>query len=276
MDLLENGEASRYAAFFDIDWAPSNPDRAHKVLVPVLADFYGTVLERGELELRFEPHSGSFAVYYHSHRLPLDPRTYPRILDRVAALGSDIALENIRRSLAALPARQALTPEQVAERSREKELHKQRLAVLAGGNPAVAAAIEAAVHSFGGAAAEPASFDALHELLELQAYQLAYWRVAAEDINYRRFFDVNDLAALRIENEAVFEVTHRLVLQRSPAGRIHRLRIDDADGLYDPAGYLRRLQERIGAVAGRRGTRALYLVVEKISGYFERVPSDSA
>jgi len=141
MDVLENGEASRYAAFFDIDWAPSNPDRAHKVLVPVLADFYGTVLERGELELRFEPRSGSFAVYYHSHRLPLDPRTYPRILDRVPALVSNTELENIRRSLAALPDRQALTPEQVAERSREKEVHKQRLAVLAAGKPEVAAAM---------------------------------------------------------------------------------------------------------------------------------------
>src|SRR5437879_13800006 len=135
MDVLENGEASIYAAFFDIDWAPSNPDRAHKVLVPVLADPYGTVLERGELELRFEPHSGSFAVYYQSHRLPLDPRTYPRILDRVAALVSNTELENIRRALAALPDRQVLTPDQVAERCRQKQRHQQRLAVLAAGNP---------------------------------------------------------------------------------------------------------------------------------------------
>ncbi len=274
MDVLENGEASSYAAFFDIDWAPSNPDRAHKVLVPVLADPYGTVLERGELELRFEPHAGSFAVYYQSHRLPLDPRTYPRILDRVAALVSNAELENIRRALAGLPDRQVLTPEQVAERCREKQRHQQRLAALTAGNPAVAAAIEAAVHSFGGTAAEPASFDALHELLELQAYQLAYWRVAAEDINYRRFFDVNDLAALRVDNEAVFEVTHRLVLQLIAAGMIDGLRIDHADGLYDPAGYVRRLQERIAAVTGRRGARALYLVVEKISASFEHLPPD--
>src|SRR6202022_3625503 len=119
--------------------------------------------------------------------------------------------------------------------------------------PAVATAIEAAVHSFGGTAAEPASFDALHELLELQAYQLAYWRVAAEDINYRRFFDVNDLAALRVENEAVFEVTHRLVLQLIAAGRIDGLRIDHADGLYDPAGDFRPLQGGIAAAARRRG-----------------------
>ncbi|HEY6824840.1 MAG TPA: alpha-amylase family glycosyl hydrolase, partial [Steroidobacteraceae bacterium] len=113
MDLLENGESSAYAGFFDIDWAPANPDRAHKILVPVLADPYATALERGELELRFERDSGSFAVFYGAHRLPLDPRTYPRILDRVAALVSSSELENIRRALAALPDRRAPTPEQV-------------------------------------------------------------------------------------------------------------------------------------------------------------------
>ncbi len=276
MDVLENGEASVYAGFFDIDWAPSNPDRAHKVLVPVLADPYGTVLERGELELRFEPTSGSFAAYYQAHRLPLDPRSYPRILDRVAALVSNTELENIRRSLAALPDRHAATPEQVSERNRAKELHKQRLAQLAAANPAVAAALQAAVRSFTGTAAEPASFDALHELLELQAFHLAYWRVAADDINYRRFFDVNDLAALRVENEAVFEITHRLVLQLIADGKIDGLRIDHSDGLYDPAGYFRRLQEHIGAVTGKLAPRALYLVVEKITASFEHLPADWA
>jgi (1->4)-alpha-D-glucan 1-alpha-D-glucosylmutase len=274
MDVLENGEASVYAGFFDIDWAPSNPDRAHKVLVPVLAAPYGTVLERGELELRFEPASGSFAVFYQSHRLPLDPRTYPRILDRTPALVTNAELENIRRSLAALPERTSATPEQIAERSRAKELHKRRLATLAGSNAAVATALEAAVRSFTGTAAEPASFDALHELLELQAYHLAYWRVAAEDINYRRFFDVNDLAALRVDNEAVFEVTHRLVLQLIAAGRIDGLRVDHVDGLYDPAGYVRRLQRAIGTATGNAATRSLYLVVEKITASFEHLPVD--
>jgi (1->4)-alpha-D-glucan 1-alpha-D-glucosylmutase len=274
MDVLENGEASVYAGFFDIDWAPPNPDRAHKVLVPVLAEPYGSALERGELQLRFEPESGSFAVFYHTHRLPLDPRTYPRILDRVSALVANTELENIRRALAALPDRQAPTPEQVAERNREKELHKRRLAELAAGSPAVAAALDGAVRSFSGTAAEPASFDALHELLELQAYHLAYWRVAADDINYRRFFDVNDLAALRVESEAVFDVTHQLVLQLIAAGKIDGLRIDHSDGLYDPAGYFRRLQGRIGAVTGRLAPRPLYLVVEKITASFEHLPSD--
>jgi (1->4)-alpha-D-glucan 1-alpha-D-glucosylmutase len=274
MDLLENGESSVYAGFFDIDWAPPNLDRAHKVLVPVLADPYATVLERGELELRFERDSGSFAVFYGRHRMPLDPRTYPRILDRAATLVSSSELENIRRALAALPDRRAPSAEQVAERSREKELHKRRLAALAASDSAVATALDVAVHSFTGTSGAPASFDALHELLELQAFHLAYWRVASEDINYRRFFDVNDLAALRVENEPVFELTHRLVLQLIGAGKIDGLRIDHIDGLYDPAGYLRRLQRRIGAVTGNDWPRSLYLVVEKISLSFEHPPDD--
>jgi (1->4)-alpha-D-glucan 1-alpha-D-glucosylmutase len=274
MDVLENGEASAYAGFFDIDWAPPNPERAHKVLVPVLADAYGKVLERGELELRFEPAAGSFAVSYQSHRLPLDPRTYPRILERVAALISNSELENIRRGLAALPDRVSVTLEQVAERSRAKEQHQHRLAALAARNPAVAAALGAALRSFSGTPGEPASFDALHELLELQAYHLAYWRVAADDINYRRFFDVNDLAALRVDNEEVFEVTHRLVLQLIGAGKIDGLRIDHVDGLYDPAGYLCRLQRRIAPVTDDSRLHSFYLVVEKISASFEHLPPD--
>ena len=274
MDLLENGESSMYAGFFDIDWAPPNPDRAHKVLVPVLADPYATALERGELELRFERDSGSFAVYYGPHRLPLDPRTYPRILDRVAALVSSSELENIRRALAALPDRRAPTTEQIFERSREKEVHKRRLAALAASDSTVAAALDAAVRSFTGTAVEPASFDALHELLELQSFHLAYWRVASEDINYRRFFDVNDLAALRVDNEAVFEATHRRVLSLIREGQIDGLRIDHVDGLYDPGGYLHRLQRRIAELTGREWPRALYLVVEKISLSFEHLPDD--
>ena len=272
MDVLENGEASQYAGFFDIDWAPPNPDRAHKVLVPVLGEAYGKVLERGELELRFEPERGSFAVFYHAHRLPLDPRSYPRILDRVPALVSSTDLETIRRAFAALPERIAATPAQIAERNREKEQQKQRLAALAAGNAQVASAIEAVVKSFMGTPGEPASFDALHELLELQAYHLAYWRVAADDINYRRFFDVNDLAALAVNNEAVFEATHRLVLELIGAGRVDGLRIDHIDGLYDPAGYVQRLQRRIGEVRGTTLERALYLVVEKITASFEHLP----
>ncbi len=123
--------------------------------------------------------------------------------------------------------------------------------------------------------AMPASFDPLHELLEAQAFRLAYWRVASDDINYRRFFDVNDLAALRVENEAVFEATHRLVLELIGSGALDGLRIDHADGLYDPLGYFRRLTARIAqATAAAGASRSVYLVAEKITASFERLPAD--
>ena len=262
MDVLENGEASVNAEYFDIDWTPANAALAHKVLVPVLGDSYGIVLERGQIELRFERANGAFVVFYHEHRFPLDPRTYPRILDRALAHVSNTDLEILRRAFAQLPDRFDPTPEQSAERHRNKESCKARLAALCVADAAVAAAIEAAVRSLRGDPAQPVSFDALHELLENQAFRLAYWRVAADDINYRRFFDVNDLAALRVENEAVFAATHRLVLELVQQGKIDGLRVDHPDGLFDPAQYFARLRQL-----------PVYLVVEKITASFESLPA---
>ena len=279
MDVLENGQASLYAEFFDIDWTPANPALTGKVLVPVLGDSYGLVLEKGEIELRFEPELGSFAMFYHEHRFPLDPRTYPRVLDRVLAHTANAELDALRRRFRDLPDRHNPTQEQIEERHREKEAGKQALASLYASDSAVAAAINAGVRSLAGTPNEPFSFDALHELLETQAYRLAYWRVASDDINYRRFFDVNSLAGLRVENEAVFEATHKLLLDLVGAGKIDGLRVDHPDGLYDPAGYFRRLQKRVGEVTGRSptssgGTRPIYLVVEKITASFEHLPSE--
>jgi (1->4)-alpha-D-glucan 1-alpha-D-glucosylmutase len=274
MDVLENGQASKYAEFFDIDWSPVSPALADKVLVPVLGDAYGAVLESGEIELRFEPELGSFAIFYHDHRLPLDPRTYPRVLDRVLAHASNGELETLRRAFRDLPDRLEPTEEQVKERHREKEAHKKTLARLYAADSAVARAIEAGVRSFAGTSGEPASFDALHELLEAQAYRLAYWRVASDDINYRRFFDVNSLGALRVENEAVFEATHKLLLELVGQGKIDGLRVDHPDGLYDPAGYFKRLQKRVAEVTANSAALPIYLVVEKITASFEHLPPD--
>ena len=274
MDVLENGQASKYADFFDIDWTPANPQLADKVLVPVLGDAYGIVLEQGELELRFEPEFGSFAVFYHEHRFPLDPRTYPRILDRVLSYLTDARLEALRRAFGELPNRYEPSGNQVKERHEEKEARKRELATLYANDKAIAAAIDAAARSFAGDPNQPGSFDALHELLEVQAYRLAYWRVASDDINYRRFFDVNSLGALRVEHEEVFEATHRLVLELVGQGKIDGLRIDHPDGLYDPAGYFRRLQRRVGEVTANSATRPIYLVVEKITASFEHLPPD--
>jgi (1->4)-alpha-D-glucan 1-alpha-D-glucosylmutase len=275
MDVLENGQASIYAEYFDIDWNPANAALADKVLVPVLADPYGVVLERGDLELRFERELGSFAIHYHQHRMPLDPRTYPRILDAVLALERNAQLQELRRLFGALPDRRGPTAEQIAERNRDKEAHKRALAALVAADAGISSAVDRAIAVLAGDARDPASFDPLHELLEAQAFRLAYWRVASDDINYRRFFDVNDLAALRVENEAVFEATHRLVLQLIGSGALDGLRIDHADGLYDPLAYFRRLTHRIEqATAAGGASRTVYLVAEKITASFERLPSD--
>ncbi|HEY6515307.1 MAG TPA: malto-oligosyltrehalose synthase [Steroidobacteraceae bacterium] len=275
MDVLENGQASIYADYFDIDWNPVNVALADKVLVPVLADPYGIVLERGDLKLQFERELGSFAIHYHEHRMPLDPRTYPRVLDAVLAIERNSELEELRRLFGALPDRRGATPERITERNRDKEAHKKALAGLAAADAGVSAALERALANLAGDPGAPASFDPLHELLEAQAFRLAYWRVASDDINYRRFFDVNDLAALRVENEAVFEATHRLVLELIGSGALDGLRIDHADGLYDPLGYFRRLTGRIAqATAATGASRRVYLVAEKITASFERLPAD--
>ena len=274
MDVLENGKASRFADFFDIDWSPPNPALANKLLVPALGDPYGTILERGELQLKYEHELGSFAVFYFQHRFPIDPRTYPVVIERALShFGSPIPglreLESLSAAFRNLPDREETEHSRVVERDRDEEIHKQRLMDLLDANPELHAAIVAASTEISGTPGNPSSFDALHELLELQCYRLAYWRVAMDDINYRRFFDVNDLAALRMENDAVFESTHRLVLELLREGKLDGLRIDHPDGLYDPAHYFEKLQ----AKAREANNRDVYLLVEKITASFERLPT---
>lgn len=289
MDVLENGQASFYAEFFDIDWENLDPALAGRVLVPVLGDYYGSVLERGELLLKFEESTGSFAVYYHEHRFPLDPRCYPLILERslesavLAELGEEERADfsSLVAAFGHLPERSDLAPAALEERQRDKEAHKRRLTRLCARAPGLGEAIEGAVHALNGTPGDAASFDALHRLLENQAFRLAYWRVASDEINYRRFFDVNDLAALRMDNEAVFEATHRLVLELIAAGKVDGLRIDHPDGLYDPARYFQRLQGRVAAarhlsLLGGKEALPLYLVVEKITADFEPLRADWA
>jgi (1->4)-alpha-D-glucan 1-alpha-D-glucosylmutase len=293
MDVLENGQSSRYATFFDIDWRPPNPALAGRLLVPVLGDTYGSVLERGELELRFEPEAGALAVWYHEHRFPLDPRSYPLVLERaIAALpggaDADDARAELRvlcEALAGLPAHDDAEPAQVERRETGRTAAQRRLAAAARA-PVADRAIAAAVAGFAGRPGDASSYDALHELLERQAFRLAYWRVAADDINYRRFFDVNDLAALCVEKDAVFEATSRFAIDLVLAGKVDGLRVDHPDGLRDPALYFRRLQqattgaadfdaETALAAAPRRRARELplYLLAEKITAPFEKLPT---
>ncbi len=281
-DVLENGPSSQYAAFFDIDWHPLKQELKDKVLLPILGASYGSVLERQEITLRYV--NGAFTAHYFDTVLPIAPGTYDRILELDAeSLLAEIGEEtddgqeflSILTAIRHLPARDALSAEARAERHREKEVIKRRLARLTGASPAVLAHIQRAVTTFNGDPQNPRSFDRLDALLSTQPYRLAYWRVAAEEINYRRFFDINELAALRMEDPQVFERTHAFAFELLREGSIDGIRIDHVDGLYDPGDYLERLQARAREVRPDlfSGDRRLYLVVEKILGLDESLPS---
>jgi (1->4)-alpha-D-glucan 1-alpha-D-glucosylmutase len=285
LDVLENGEASAYASFFDIDWRPLKEELHGKVLVPVLHDHYGAVLESGELKLVFSPERGAFDISYRDHRFPVNPREYPRILQNstvklAATLGEQnpdlLELQSLTTAFGHLPARQDADSERIVERNRDKEIHKRRLAELCGRSPEVVAGIMSAVDHINGTPADPASFNELHELIKAQAFRLANWRVASDDINYRRFFDTNDLAGLRMENEAVFEATHHLVLGLVAEGKIDGFRVDHPDGLYDPATYFERLQHSLASAVddpATSGKESRYVVIEKILTGAERLPA---
>jgi (1->4)-alpha-D-glucan 1-alpha-D-glucosylmutase len=252
LDVLEWGQSSPFAAYFDINWDPVRPDLKGRILLPVLGDHYGAILERGEIALRFDGAEGSFSAWYYDHRFPISPRSYSVLLD---AGGEPLA--SLAREFDAIGQNPA-----VGGRERAAEL-KQWLAERAR-EPAVATALEAALRHFTGEPGHPQSFAALHDLLERQAYRIAYWRVAAEEINYRRFFNINELAGLRIELPELFEKTHRLVFSLLERGDVQGLRIDHIDGLFDPKAYCEQLQQRFGA--------ALYVVVEKILARYEILP----
>ncbi|MHB8416779.1 MAG: malto-oligosyltrehalose synthase [Myxococcales bacterium] len=257
MDVLENGASSPAARFFDIDWRPIKEELQGKVLLPILGDQYGRILERGEL--RLAQVGGAFEIRYHEHRFPVDPRTYPRILShRLPELAVRLGAENERlqdhqsllTALGALPERRDLA--RAAERQREKEVQKRRLARLCERAPEIAAFVSENVDLFNGRPGEPVSFDLLDGLLDAQAYRLAHWRVAGEEINYRRFFDMDHLAAIRVEDPLVFEEVHRRIFECVERGRISGLRVDHPDGLYDPTEYFRRLQARYALLVGKR------------------------
>jgi (1->4)-alpha-D-glucan 1-alpha-D-glucosylmutase len=282
LDVLENGEASTYAGFFDIDWDPIKDELQGKVLIPILDDQYGSVLERGELKLLFDAERGEFSIFYYEHRFPINPREYPRILgfrielleQKLGPVHDDVLeLQSIKTAFGHLPTRHELTPEKVAERNREKEVQKRRLAALCARTPEIRQFLLDNVINLNGTVGDPRSFDALHELIKAQAYRLAQWRVAADDINYRRFFDINDLAALRMENEAVFQATHRLILELVAQSKVNGLRIDHPDGLYDPAKYFRELQRGMPGVnpPSSREDKSCYLIAEKILTGDERL-----
>jgi (1->4)-alpha-D-glucan 1-alpha-D-glucosylmutase len=288
-NVLENGPASPYAGFFDIDWAPPKQVLQNKVLLPVLGDQYGKVLEQGEIRLGYD--EGAFIIDFYNQRLPLAPHTWTAILaPALEQVRSELAvddphlieLESILTSLRYLPLPTETAPAKVRERQREKEVGKRRLANLVVTSEPVYSAITAVLVAMNGQKGEPASFDRLETLLAEQAYRLCYWRVAADEVNYRRFFEINDLVAIRVEQPEVFTAVHSLVFRLLQQGIVTGLRVDHPDGLFDPeqyflnlqAGCRRALAEASAAVpqpAGGDPKRPCYVVLEKILGRNEQL-----
>lgn len=267
-DVLENGPASIFASHFDVDWDPPESKLRNVVLLPILGDHYGRELEAGNL--RVEREGESFVLRYYDHAAPIAPRTLDVILEgAVARLGSVIATEvdpapvaaelaSIATAFGRLPLSTATDADSVAERHRDKEILRTRLGRLCEARPEVAAAIDEAVSDL------TSDVDALDALLERQNFRLAWWRTAGEELDYRRFFDINDLAGIRVEDPTVFADSHVLILDWLETGVVDGIRIDHIDGLRDPGTYLARLQ---AAVPGT------WVVVEKILEGGEILPS---
>jgi (1->4)-alpha-D-glucan 1-alpha-D-glucosylmutase len=277
-DVLENGPSSRYAPFFDIDWRPVKEELRDRVLLAILGGQYGEVLERGELQVRLD--DGVLTLAYFDRVLPINPRHTPLVLAHdfealASRLGETNAeLEEFRDLLGAferLPVGRQVSDEAASERERARDEARQRLASLAARSRDVREHIAVALRAINGVPGVSESFDRLHELLERQAYRLAYWRTASDEINYRRFFDINDLGGLRMEDPRVFAATHALLLELVSGGHVTGIRLDHPDGLFDPTAYFQSLA---AAVAERRPAstdRHFYIVIEKILGRGEQL-----
>lgn len=260
-DVLQNGRMSRYAEYFDIDWQPLKFELHGKVLLPFLGDHYGAVLERGELKLAYD--AGCFAVHYWDTPFPVNPSTYPLILQQVHDdLGvkfdpediDGLELESIITAFERLETGTDAEPttDAIEARFREQTVTMRRLAELVDRNAGIRSALETVVSRINGTPGTPASFDDLDRLLTQQPYRLSFWRVASEEINYRRFFAINTLAAIRQESREVFAATHELLLDLLVTGAVDGVRFDHPDGLWDPERYFHDFQVAYVRAAARK------------------------
>jgi (1->4)-alpha-D-glucan 1-alpha-D-glucosylmutase len=306
-DVLENGQASEFADFFDIDWKPLKPELAGKVLLPMLGDQYGAELEGGRLCVGFS--DGAFLLHYYDKVLPLDPQTLPLLFRDLPepetqdprAQGALAHLYELLQEFERLPKHSDRRSHQLEFRRRSGPELKRRLAALFEHSPAVRDAVVRALERINGKPDDARSYDPLHTLLEAQPYRLAHWRVSAEEINYRRFFDINDLVGIRMENPRTFEATHRLLRRLLANDYIQGVRFDHPDGLFNPPQYFMRAQmlfaasqccgpqpqpplgengieQGVAQVFGQHewtGNLApLYAIVEKILAPGESLPND--
>jgi (1->4)-alpha-D-glucan 1-alpha-D-glucosylmutase len=262
LDVLEWGPASPHAVSFDIDWEQLPYRKRGGVLLPILGTSYGEALERGDIELRYDANEGSFSCWYFEHRLPIGPERYGEILRMIVQDADAETSEAGQRILQLASHYRGLRH----PGRKEAPALKAELQAIAGGAEIIARGL-AAYRSGPDRAAQTL---ALHHLLERQHYRLGHWRLASSDINYRRFFDINTLAGLRVEDADTFEAAHRLVRRLVAEGKLQGLRLDHIDGLRDPAQYFVRLRRLVRDAQGR-DPKPFYVVVEKILGEDEKL-----
>ncbi len=264
--VLANGPSSSVSEYFDVDWNPVNSNLHGKVLLAILGRQYGDVLESGELRIAYQ--DGEFCLLYGDYNLPLNPRQMKVLLrhrSHEVAESSDIddatrqEFESILFHLDHIPGYQQAGLMARADRERETAVATHRLTRVMQQSPALRKHLEAVIEEYNGIPGQPESFDLMHELLEQQPYRLSYWRTAMQEINYRRFFDINDLIGLRMEYEPLFRVAHAKLIELTEKGAIDGIRLDHIDGLLDPQQYLLQLR-----AATAKSVQPIYLVVEKI------------
>ncbi len=256
-DVLENGPSSRFASFFDVDWEYPPGESRNRILLPILGDHYGRLIESGEV--RLDRVEGSFFFRYYEHVLPVSPRTLSGLLTRAARSVGSEELGFLASALDYLPLSSATDRSSVDRRHRDKEIIRSYVMQLLDAQPNVRRAVDAEVERVNN---EPDLMDALHES---QNYRLALWRLARSDLGYRRFFDINTLIGLRMEDEEVFYETHRRILEWLGDGSLRGVRVDHPDGLRNPLQYFRRLRN-----AGPDG----WIFGEKILEEGEPLPPD--
>jgi (1->4)-alpha-D-glucan 1-alpha-D-glucosylmutase len=262
LDMLEWGPASPHAASFDVDWEQLPYRKRGGVLLPILGSPYGEALERGEIELRYDANNGSFSCWYYEHRLPIAPERYGEML-RVMVKEAGAESTEAGKQILALASRYRGLRHPNRE---EAPGFKAGLKGIAGAAGIIARGLAA----YRAGKERPTQTLALHHLLERQHYKLGHWRLASSDINYRRFFDVNSLAGLRVEDAETFETAHRLVRKLITDDKLQGLRLDHIDGLRDPAQYFQRLRRLIRQAQGG-DSKPFYIVIEKILGEGEKL-----
>lgn len=254
-DVLENGPSSRYADYFDVDWEYPQGSRANQVLLPILGNHYGRILESGEI--RIERDGGMFFARYYDHLFPIDPRSLSEILAGAAERADHAELGFLASALDYLPLPTATDRPSTRRRHRDKEVIREKLAALLSERADLRRAVDAEVDLLN------SNVDKLEAFLSRQNYRLAYWRIARSDLGYRRFFDINSLIAIRVEDQDVFSDTHARIVDWLRRGVIDGLRIDHADGLRDPEQYFSRLRHEAGGA---------WIVAEKILHPGEPLP----